>query len=337
MFLIFRICYFNDVFPNTYYAKTSPSLRILFVTLTMQVHAVLKFDRLMSYIVGKLGFLALVLLVLINFYIIYVKRFREQHIAHGLLLMSLTFVFLIMPTDWMGSDRFATPFIIFFYSYAAIMIGVFLRCLPIKGVYQKTLALVVVVLAIVFSTVFFSKRSIAFASEPVFPMAEVAKHFAFRYNAYAQVLEIGEGSILIPDVGGMLYYSNLRVYDLGGLCDKTVARNLALQLGKPENREKFYDYIFEQAKPTFIVMHGSWIRMAGLASDRRFSLDYLAIRECRGPARQGSNPGFLMVEYVRKQAVEGKSEALNRLRKDFGGIRIYRQGPWTVERTCNVM
>jgi hypothetical protein len=334
MFLAFRLYYFNDIFPNTYYAKTSPTLRILFVTLTMQAHAALKFDRLMSYVVGKFGFLTCFLLALTNFYIIYSHKFSVRHIAHGLFLISLVFVFLIMPTDWMGADRFATPFIIFFYTYSAMTLGVFLGLLPIRGGYRTALVVAVVVLAIIFSAVFFCKRSIGFASVPVFPMAEVARHFALRYNVYAKELGIKEGSILIPDVGGMLYYSKLRVYDLGGLCDRTIAHNLGLQFGKTTNYENLLNYIFERTKPTFIVLHGAWFSMARLESDNRFFLDYVAIRKCCGPEQQGSRPRLIMAEYVRKESVQGKSEVLNKLRKDFGGIGVERCGPWTLNENC---
>ena len=64
-----------------------------------------------------------------------------------------------------------------------------------------------------------------------------------------------QASVLLPDLGGTLYNSGVRIYDLGMLGDKTIARTLR------RDRPAFYDYIFEEAKPTFIHVHDTWTQL----------------------------------------------------------------------------
>jgi len=67
---------------------------------------------------------------------------------------------------------------------------------------------------------------------------EAARAFADRLDRYAEALQVRDGSALLPDVGGMLLWSHLRVYDLAGLCDASIA---ALRWG---DKERLREVVF---------------------------------------------------------------------------------------------
>ena len=75
-------------------------------------------------------------------------------------------------------------------------------------------------MAVGLSLLLFTSRSIEFAFAPTIPFGDVVYYFGDRYNRYAEELGAQDASILLPDLGGTLYVSKLRVYDLAGLCDR---------------------------------------------------------------------------------------------------------------------
>jgi hypothetical protein len=142
------------------------------------------------------------------------------------------------------------------------------------------------------SLLIFEGRSESFARYPTLSLDNVAGEYAFRFNDYAERLDIYGGSLLVPDVGGTLYYSNLRVYDLGGLTDRVIGRTL------PDDRDSFYDYIFEDIRPTFVATHGGWSSLARFDDDSRFRRDYLPIREWL------ESDSIYSGDYVRRGAID---------------------------------
>ncbi len=119
--------------------------------------------------------------------------------------------------------------------------------------------------------------------------------------------------MLLPDLGGTLYNTDVRIYDLGMLGDKTIARTLR------RDRPAFYNYIFEEAKPTFIHVHDTWTYWARLDDDPRFRRDYTPVYEYPDPwvrLRHGLtlNSG----DYVRKDALnDANAAAFDRLRAEW--------------------
>jgi hypothetical protein len=111
--------------------------------------------------------------------------------------------------------------------------------------------------------------------------------------------------VLLPDVGGMLYYSDLRVYDIAGLTDRTVAQTLGTHI----NRAAFHDYVFDQIKPTFIHTHGFWSAHAKLAQDERFAADYVPICNYPDPVYKKYESG----DFVRRDVIENQDYQLRTL------------------------
>ena len=70
-----------------------------------------------------------------------------------------------------------------------------------------------------------------------------------------------------------MLHSKLTVFDLGGLCDRTIARTPG------KDQRAFHDYVFAHVRPTFIHVHDEWTNLADLDGDERFRRDYVPIQE----------------------------------------------------------
>jgi hypothetical protein len=167
--------------------------------------------------------------------------------------------------------------------------------------------------AVGLSLVLFAPRTVLFAAAPTVPFEEVIWKFGLRFNRFADLLGLRQASILLPDVGGTLWISRLRVYDLAGLIDPVIARTL------DKNPEAFYDYVFERAKPTFIHTHHYWTLKAGFDYDPRFARDYVPLFDFVEPAvvqRAGGDP-LRSGDFVRRDAIQGKDAALAEIRAEL--------------------
>ena len=94
------------------------------------------------------------------------------------------------------------------------------------------------------------------------------------------------------------------------LGDKTIARTLR------RSKPAFYDYIFEEARPTFIHVHDTWTYWARLDDDPRFRRDYTPVFEYPDPWI-GRRHGLTQYsgDYVRRDALnEANAAAFARLR-----------------------
>jgi hypothetical protein len=149
------------------------------------------------------------------------------------------------------------------------------------------------------------RRTTQFVQRPTVPFADVCSLFGDRYNAYARQLGLKAGSLLLPDVGGALYCSELRIYDLGALTDRTMAD--AWRKGKAGLRE----HILGVLKPTFIHVHGGWAAATEFENDERFLRDYAPIQS--GAASLFKEGPYFVGDYVRRDAVGEKLETLRGL------------------------
>jgi len=144
--------------------------------------------------------------------------------------------------------------------------------------------------------------------KPTVPFIKIAKFYGYKLNDYAKLLNVKKGSFLLPDVGGALYYSNLRIYDLAGLTDKTIARTLG------KNQQEFYDYVFENIKPTFIHTHGFWTYKSQFDKDERFRKDYIPIKEgVDNWILKKYGMEIYSGDYVRRDIFNGELENLQQL------------------------
>ncbi|MFL6203311.1 MAG: hypothetical protein ACJ76J_29445 [Thermoanaerobaculia bacterium] len=318
-FLLFRWSYFGDLYPNTFYAKGGPNAKVYLDLLTLQPRMTAKAFDLFESVAGPGNVLLPVALLAGTAFLIGRRRFEARH---AVLLAFACFgavPFLLLPFDWMEEYRFGTPFFPFLYAYAVTLAASLGEMLLPDPARRRLPALVAGLAAVGLSLTLFAGRSILFAATPTVSFQEVVERFGLRYNRYADLLKLDQGSILLPDVGGTLWTSRLRVYDLVGLTDRTIARTLE------KRPEAFYDYIFGEAKPTFIHLHHYWTLQAGLDHDPRFQRDYIPLFRYFEPAVLERAEGFPLSsgDFIRRDAIAGKEAAVEALKADL--LEYYRQ------------
>jgi hypothetical protein len=310
-FLLFRWTYFGQLFPNTYFAKGGPSPEAYLDLLTLQPPMMGKVFDLFESVAERGNVLLLAALVAGTAFLIGARRFRW---GHGVLL-AFAYLgaapYLLLPHDWMPEFRFATPFFPFLYAYGAALAASLLDMLPAER--RRLPALAGGLAAVGLSLALFAPRTVLFAAAPTVPFEEVVWKFGLRYNRFADLLGLRQASILLPDVGGTLWTSRLRVYDLAGLIDPVIARTL------DKDPEAFYDYVFEHAKPTFLHTHHYWTLKAGFDYDPRFARDYVPLFEFVEPAvvQRARGDRLRSGDFVRRDAIEGKDAALAEIRAEL--------------------
>jgi hypothetical protein len=309
-FIAFRLLYFHDLLPNTYYVKGGTILQDAGALLLLQPALAARISSLTFCVAGPLGNLVLAGLLVITLYLLFTGRFQRGHLVLGIFLLLAMADYLLLPPDPFVESRFATPFVLFFYLYGLTIAATFVASWPWKRAVKMRLGVIALGLFLGMSTVLFSLRSLDFAQHPVLSFAQVTEEYGLRFNHYADQLGLEQGSILLPDVGGTLYYSRLRVYDLGGLTDRTIARTLFYQ----KDPAAFYNYVFETARPTFIHTHTLWAYQSNLAGDPRFGRDYVVIQQAVDPWIQAQY-GLEMYSgtYVRKDVLGDRLELLQTL------------------------
>ncbi len=304
-YLLFRFFYFNDIFPNVYYAKGGPLIADLINLLRLNPGMYGKIYHLFNSAIYLWGSFFLIGLIILTAYLVYIKDFSKQHFVLLLMLIFSVAIYALLPADWMGEFRFATLFFPLVYAYSFIIGDRVIKKFNRKKFPKFLLPVILIIILIGPSIKNFVNRTNQFRKEPTVPFSMVANEYGYTFNNYAKILNVEKGSFLVPDVGGTLYYSNLRIYDLAGLIDKIIAR--------AETSEDIRDYVFNVIKPTFIHTHGKWAYKANFDSDERFRRDYIAIRE-----KMKSDLKIYSGDYVRKDIVDDKLELLKQLSKDSG-------------------
>ena len=276
-YFVFRLIYYGQLLPNTYLIKAEGKLLNKYWLLTM-------WARLKSILLGLFGPKYLAAAIIAGLFVLLVLLFWKRRIDQRY-LVAAAFLFvsfgsyLLLPIDWMGEFRFASPFFPFLYFFITLMTADGISLL-IKRKYGPGLAAGILLLSwlVVLYFVSYKPRLEKFAENPTVSFYGIRAGF-YHFTRYSSILNLDHSSVLLPDVGGSLYYyPEVRIFDLGGLIDATIARTLG------RDQAKFWDYIFDTIKPDFIHVHGGWTYTASLDDDPRFRRDYLAIFEYVDPA-----------------------------------------------------
>jgi hypothetical protein len=311
-YLALRRLHFGDWVPNTYHAKDKPSA---FSLLDFE-----KLGDLLDSVAGGAGIPLALLMVLAAGVLLAKRRLHGSALVPTVYLAVATAAYLVLPLDWMGEYRFATPFFLFFYWAAAEIAA---AAVPKAGLPRWERAAGAAVAGLALASAFhFRPRFLAFASNPTVPFARVAAFSGNGYNEVAKLLGRRDASLLTADLGGTLFYSKLRVFDLAGLCDRTVARTLR------RDRPAFLRYVFDEARPTFIHVHASWAQWASFHEDPRFARDYVPLSETWDWPAARPRPSRVpwAADYVRRDAV-ADAERLARLRTAFGALGLPSLSP----------
>jgi hypothetical protein len=308
-YLVFRRLYFHDWVPNTFHAKVRLSL--------------LSSDpgRLLELFASATGRLAPLVAALLAFALLAGLRHRSPHegrcLVISIYLGTAAALYLLLPADWMGEYRFATAFFLFLFWLIGLALVTVFRTLRDRG-WRAALAVpVAAMMLLAEDTRVNADRSLDFALAPTVPFARIAE-FGRAYDKLAAALPSGHGSLLLPDLGGTLFATTrLRLVDLAGLCDKTVARTLM------DDAQAFHDYVFDDVRPKFIHVHGSWAGWAALHQDSRLARDYLPLYETWVGGQAGEPAAG---DYVRRDAAAGVP-GIEFLRSEFVSLGLHKPLP----------
>ncbi len=292
LFLLYRWHVFHELLPNTYFAKVhDKALGEDFIKLS---------KRFYKDIWAPLYF-PIILFSLYYLYVLVKKAKDSFHLAIAVFFCFSWLCYGLLPRDWMPEYRFATVF--FLFAFLLISLGVN------ELIANTKTKLSIYTIILLLSSYNQFPRAWEFSKKDFVSFESIAMQFGFRFNFYNDLTEKDNASLLAPDLGGTLYYSNLRVYDLAGLCDRDIAKTYYLN-----NQLARTKLIFEEIKPTFIHAHMPWSKQLGEDAKEYIMADYEIIHG-------GINElGFPEGDFIRKDAISNSAQ-LDKLK----AIRIDKQ------------
>jgi hypothetical protein len=299
----FKHLYFGSWLPNTYAVKGGPTFDLAMSVLVMDPASLLKVRLLLASLWGESMWLVVAATVVTSLLLGLAKlRNWSSIIVPGLLCSLAISGHLLLPDDWMREFRFATPFFMMVFVCAGLVLG---WIAELVGSFGRLLvwALAAGMIWITWSVQ--EPRLVEFEKWPTVSFGRIAQEYGTRYDSFANELKIDQPSVLIPDIGATLYYSKCRVYDLGGLCDTTIAHTR--QIDQP----RYWDYVFETMKPTFIHTHGFFSAVSKFERDPRFARDYVGLNAGR---EFYAGDSVLMGDWVRRDQIAGKDSLVERIR-----------------------
>lgn len=293
-YLIFRWTYFGDLFPIPYYKKAGGLSGLAGLNAL-----VAKFNSLLLGFFGDKYLAAVVvgLFVIAIAFLAWKKALKRELLVIGAFAAAGLVGYLLLPKDWMEEYRYATPVFIFAYLLMAQVLAALVE-LSRRNWLRWAAGFGLALWAAGTFFFFYQPRLAAFARVPTISLGEVASSFQ-RFEKYGQVLGLQRTiSVLTPDVGGPLYFSpQVRIYDLGGLVDSTIARTLE------KDRPALWNYIYEK-QPDFLDLHGGWEYDARLDGDPRFRALYTPIFEYSNPVlSQKYGYSAAAGDFVRKELI----------------------------------
>ena len=297
---VFRYMYFGDILPNTYYAKAASIASGVYL---QGGGGVYKFMSLLMSIFGGFAPVALVVYPILTAFLMRRRECRGPLFLSFLFLTMSVSIYQVMPPDWMREFRFATPVFIFVYMHLFLMLKYLADTIRLRPAIKSSALAVIALSFIVSSAAMFHRRSDSYIANPDTSFYGVAKMY-YMFERYEEEAGIHGSSLLLTDIGGPLYYSSLKLYDMGMVCDRTVARTLF------RDKPKFYDYVFEKIKPTFIhIPTDSRAKWYEFDNDPRFRKDYAAVIEWKE-----QETGLPVGDYIRRDALKDAG-TLDRLRE----------------------
>jgi hypothetical protein len=279
---LWRVVYFHDVMPNTFYAKQAEGsqqfswlLEHLPLPLAGLVVAITGTAAMTIVAIGSAG--------LGKWFLRWGDRQRIKRL--GLLLFFLTSigVYHALRGDWMPEYRFATP--TFLFGPAAVLAVVWDLASP-RGSVGRTISAVFVLAALAAAGVYSVRITGAFARSPAIDFKEVCR----QSHQFADLVAPAgpDATILTPDIGGALWVDRFGVVDLVGLIDR--------ELGRAENRERsvLRTHLLDERQPDGVWLHGPWYQMTGFGDDPEFAALYKPVFEERPAPEAQPTSGFYL-------------------------------------------
>ncbi len=220
------------------------------------------------------------------------SRTRTALVVGTVQLVLALVAYCVLSGDWMPQYRFATPVWALGALIGTLAVWTTFGAARGRGRVALTLALAC---AILLSGLRFSEQAKDFRAGPTVPLCVVADRYGRTFNGYADLLDVRQGSLLLPDLGGTALTSRLTLHDMVGLTSAVFARFHAA-----DDMAGLRDHVFTELRPDFIHTHGAWSRITGLPDDERMRRDYHLVT---GVAEPGASQNW-----VRKDLVSGPAE-----------------------------
>lgn len=306
-FFTFRLITFGQPWPQTYYAKRGPTLFALLADLAREPAAALaRVAETGRALAGDAGPWIMAVLPVAIAALAWIGRLRRPiALAAGLWVIAVG-GFVVIGADWMEEFRFATGAIVALaITLAGVVFGGAAALLPNDPRRAARAGLGVAGALGLLLISGGGSRLLYFARNPTIAYGDVRDRVAERYVEYGRILGVASPSILTQDVGAVLDHGGLRVYDLGGLTEPAVTRTV---LTPSPNRAEFYDWVFEEIRPTFIACRGDLKRISDYERDPRFIRDYAAIESyVEGDIVRHSPNAIRCGDFVRRDALRHAS------------------------------
>jgi hypothetical protein len=294
-YLIFRLFYFNDFFPTPFYVKAGGN--IFLPKYFSKIHDLF---RLMA---GPVGGLVALPMLMGSIWLFAKKSIHFRTKLLTTFFLWSVFSFLLLPYDHLGWYRYASPFMFFAWTWLMVVgVEVWKKWDLKNGIAYISLSILLVGSAGM-GFIISQKR---LKNLPV-PMQWVAEKYGNELNGIAEDLEISQGKILVPDIGGTIYVSELQAHDFIGLIDKKIA------LTYEKDSAAFTDYIFDSLEIDIIGAHDLWLRDQDWLNDPRLQHRYRMFWDYR------EGDSLLDIIWVHKKWV---SDSLNWQRKQDKWGRI---------------
>jgi hypothetical protein len=242
----FRLIYFNDLFPNPYYAKAADA------------HALPLFNPFgqgWQYVLRGLRDTGLLLILPLA---VFLPRQPNKVItlfAYAVISAQVFFV-VWAGGDWMGQYRFLMPILPLLALPLVTKAAAFAPT-------QRQLVCSLFALFFLQSTVM---QLYAFKAQPTTPF-QVVSEIGKTFHRLAETLQIEDAVLAHHDAGAISYDREIELIDLGGLVNRTIAKNIA-------NRTFLETYLLDERKPDFVFGARILASESGFTDSDKFSRLY---------------------------------------------------------------
>lgn len=194
----------------------------------------------------------------------------------------------VLGRDWMALYRFATPVWVLAATALALAAGAVWHTERPRA---RVLTGCALAGALLLSVTGQAAQDSRFVHRPTLSMCFVAERYGHTFNAYASYLGLRDATVALPDLGGTLLTSRLRVVDLAGLTDRRVADAYAAG-----DTAALRHYVLNEVRPELLHVHAAWTRKTGLTVSRLAAAGYVPLY------REGDGGDYVRADAVRDPA-----------------------------------
>lgn len=213
----------------------------------------------------------------------------RRALAALLVPLALTlFAYGVLGRDWMALYRFATPVWVLAAMALALAVGAVWHAERPRA---RVLIGCALAGALLLSVTGQAAQDRRFVQRPTLSMCFVAERYGHTFNAYAAYLGLRDATVALPDLGGTLLTSRLRVVDVAGLTDRRVAEAYAAA-----DTSDLRDYVLNEVRPELLHVHAAWTAKSGLTTPRLAAAGYVPLY------REGNGGDFVRADAVRDPA-----------------------------------